>query len=123
MDEDLCRILILDIDQETLIALEKALEEAGFDTTTTWHPNEARRLLQGGHFDFVLLGDHPPELDAARILPDLQGRYAQCVVLSHNPASDIDRFGGLGVVAVIPKNDHPGVVELLGKHSQISHVS
>jgi CheY-like chemotaxis protein len=128
MGEDLCRIFILDLDQETLIALEKALEDAGFDTTTTWNSNEARWLLKDGDFDFVLVGDHPPELDAAKILRELQGerRYGECVVLSHNlfdnHASQVDRFGGLGVVAVIPKHDHPGVIKLLGKRSQILRV-
>src|SRR6516165_3229555 len=37
----------------------------------TWDEAEARQLLAAGSFGLMIIGDHPPELDAAAILRDL----------------------------------------------------
>lgn len=121
MDRRYCRILILDTDAETLITLERILQDAGCDTTTTWSPIEARQLFEGSYFDFLIVGDHPPELDAAMILRDVQGQGccgACLVMLPHPRSSEVERFGALGAVAVISKEDHPSVLELVRKHSK-----
>lgn len=62
------RVLILDFDDHVLIALERVLEESGFNTTATWNVDEALALLRSGHFDFLVLGNRPPALDAQAIL-------------------------------------------------------
>jgi len=76
------RILVLDFDESTLIRLEQFLEEAGFDTTTTWDINEALLLLETKSFDLIVVGDHPPEIDAYAMLcrPQTVARHVPCVV-------------------------------------------
>ena len=71
MDERLHRVLILDTDPDALITLQHVLEEAEIDATITWDEAEALQLLGTARFDLVLIGDHPPKLDAAAILEDL----------------------------------------------------
>lgn len=65
------RILISDCDVEVLIALERFLEDKGFDTTTACTTDEALRLASQKPFDLVLAADHPPELSCERLLRSL----------------------------------------------------
>jgi hypothetical protein len=60
------RALLLDTDPDTLIMLQHALEEAAIDATVTWDEVEASQLIETTPFDLLLLGDHPPELNAQR---------------------------------------------------------
>jgi DNA-binding response OmpR family regulator len=108
MDQRLPRVLILDTDPEALITLQHMLEEAGIDTTITWDEAEACQLLETSHFDLILIGDHPPELDAAAILYDFSFR-GTCpsvlilrAVISEN---DGECFRRLGAIGVVPKLD------------------
>ena len=64
------RVLALDHDPDALIALEHALESAGYHTTTTWHVAEALKLLNSGHFEVIPLRRH------AKI--DTDAFYQQC---------------------------------------------
>ena len=68
------RALLLDTDPDTLITLQHALEVADIDTTVTWDEVEASQLIETTPFDLLLLGDHPPELNAVAILDDLSLR-------------------------------------------------
>ena len=61
-------VLVLDFDDDVLIALERLLEDSGFSTTATWDVDEAVALLRSGHFDFLVLGNRPPRLDAQAIV-------------------------------------------------------
>jgi DNA-binding NtrC family response regulator len=77
------RVLILDLDKELLIMLERVLEDSGYPTTTTWDIRQGRALLQSGFFDFLVIGNRPPELDADAVLVDLrdQGlRFGSAVI-------------------------------------------
>ena len=67
------RILISDCDSEILIALERMLEDEGFDTTTACSTEETLLLLQSRDFDLVLVADHPPEIDCERVLHSVAG--------------------------------------------------
>ena len=77
------RILVLDLEESTLIRLEQVLEEAGFDTTTTWDINEALLLLEKKSLDLIVVGDHPPEIDAYAMLcrPQTVARHVPCIVI------------------------------------------
>ena len=66
---------LLDTDPDTLITLQQALEEAAIDATVTWDEVEACQLIETTPFDLILVGDHPPKLNAAAILDDLSLRY------------------------------------------------
>lgn len=68
------RALLLDTDPDTLITLQRALEEADIDATVTGDEMEACQLIETAPFDLILVGDHPPELNAAVILDGLSLR-------------------------------------------------
>ena len=70
MNENRKRILIADCDTEVLIALERVLEDDGFETTTACTTAETLGWLRKARFDLVLAADHPPELDCELLLRD-----------------------------------------------------
>jgi len=121
MDERRCRVLILDTDDLALITLERVLEDAGFDTRTTWDAVEARQLLEKQSFDLLIVSDHPPELSAARILREFQPskRCGGCVVLKPDPGDwDAKQLRDFGAVDVIAKCDYFGLLQQVRKHSR-----
>ncbi len=98
------RILIIDNDEDVLIALEQMLESEGFETTTAWDMQEGLQALSSG-FDLLLVGDHPPEMNCERLLKQLQRERIEvpCVVLHsaarHPFSSEYLRFLGASGVA------------------------
>ena len=118
MDERRGRVLILDVDCDALIRLEQVLEDGGFDTTATWDASEARQLLASDSFDLLLLADHPPEVDAEKILDDLraQRRSCACLVLRPTMCGSHPVLRSLGAVGVLPKWDHLNVLEQVRRH-------
>jgi ActR/RegA family two-component response regulator len=50
-------VLIVDNDEYALIELERALEGAGFNTTTTWDVSEAIQLASTTDYDYILVGE------------------------------------------------------------------
>lgn len=50
------------------------LEDAGFDTTTTWDVTDLTRCSECDFFHLLIVGDHPPQMDAEAILKDLRGK-------------------------------------------------
>ena len=77
------KILVADCHEEVLIALEKMLEDAGFDTTTVWTANDALKRLDSEVFDLVLVNEYLPDADCEDLLKALRKRDAQmpCVCL------------------------------------------
>jgi DNA-binding response OmpR family regulator len=108
------RALLLDTDPDTLLTLQHALEEVDIDATVTWDEKEASQLIETASFDLILVGDHPPELDAAEILDDLRQR-ASCppvLILSRIfGEKDAEYFRRLGAVGVAPKRDALAVLK------------
>jgi len=117
MDERLRRVLIPDTDPDTLITLQRVLERAKVDTTITWDEAEARQLLAARSFDLRIVGDHPPELDAAAILHDLglKGIRSSLILRGTALEKDIEYFRGLGATDVVPKREPLVVLEQFGR--------
>ena len=112
------RVLILDTDPHILITLQHALEKAEIDTTITWDEAEACQLLETSHFDLILVGDHPPELDAAAIVDDLSFRgTCPSVLILRTVISekDAEGFRRLGAIGVVPKLDPLAVLDQVTK--------
>jgi len=108
------RALLLDTDPDTLITLQHALEEADIDATITWDEMEACQLIETAPFDLILVGDHPPELNATAILDDLRLRGTCPPVLILRGLfgeKDAEYFLRLGAVGVVPKRDARAVLE------------
>lgn len=108
------KALLLDTDPHTLITLQHALEAADIDATVTWDEMEACQLIEATHFDLILVGDHPPELNAAAILDDLslRGTCPPVLILRGTfGEKDAEYFRRLGAVGVVPKPDSLAVLE------------
>jgi DNA-binding response OmpR family regulator len=82
-------VLVIDIDDDFLIAIERLLEDQGFDTATTWDVKEAARRLASEPFEVVLVCHHPPELNASDILPHLREVRKSSSYLVLQPTSGI----------------------------------
>lgn len=117
MKEQQKGILILSSDEGLLMTLERLLEDAGFETTTTWDPGEALRLLGSRRFDLVLLGDHPPDVDGGKVLRQLRaGKVdAPCIVLQSAARHPFEAgyFQSLGAYRVITKRDRGDLAETI----------
>ena len=99
------RVLIVDNDEKVLIALERALEQEGYETQTAWDLPEGLEVLGDGGIDLLLVGDHPPELNCERVLKVLaREQVALPVVVMHarprHPFAEafISHLGAAGVV-------------------------
>jgi len=79
------RVLISDCDTDVLIALERVLEDDGFDTTTACTTDETLRLLAQKNFDLILAADHPPELNCEVLLRNSQSGGIPVVALENGP--------------------------------------
>jgi CheY-like chemotaxis protein len=117
MDKRLRRVLILDTDPDTLMALQHVLEGAEVDCTVTWDEAEACQLLGKADFNLILIGDHPPELDPAAVLHQLRTRaaFAPALILTASTGGKEADYGRLGAVSVIQRQDPLAVLEEVKK--------
>jgi len=100
------RILVVDDDEDVLIRLEHMLETAGFETTITWRLDEVCHRLDRDNFDLVVIGHHPPHLDAGRVLQLADGNQRPPCIVLHPPERfpcDAKYFYSLGAHAVLSK--------------------
>lgn len=114
MDKQSRRVLILDTHPDTLITLQRVLEQAEINTSITWDETEACQLLGTAHFDLILIGDHPPEVDPAAIMDDLSFRGKCPAVLILRTVAcekDADYFHRLGAIGVAPKRNPIAVLD------------
>jgi DNA-binding response OmpR family regulator len=106
-------ILVLGIDEQLLIDLERLLENRGFATTTTWDTDEALHLVQSHRFDLLLIGDHPPQVAASEVLRQVQsGRTSvPCIILQQKSAPFSEEyFYSLGAAGVVTSRE-PGEID------------
>lgn len=119
MNEHKCKALILDSDPDTLITLQRTLENAGVDTTVTWNNAEARNLAGAMPFDVMLIGDHPPEISVENTVRELRlsGALSPCLVLrtTSTGKARAEHLRQLGVAGVLPKRDPARVLEEVQK--------
>lgn len=101
------RVLIVDDDSEALLAMEAALEDRGFNTTTAWSGQEALKLLRSNLFDLMLLDDHLSDVSSDEILRRIKQLDIQpCVIVTnpHDPKPrEIERFVSRGACGVVDK--------------------
>jgi CheY-like chemotaxis protein len=96
MASDPIRILIVDDDEDVLIALERLLEGEGYNTATAWSGKEALALSQSSKFDLLLVDEHLGDVEIATLWDALQ---------HHQPHAF--RFLMLSCRSVL--RQHPGV--------------
>lgn len=108
------RILVLDASEQVLINLERQLEEQGFDTTTTWDMRDALDCLGQRHYDLLLIGEHPPAVDAGEILRQLQYQRLNTptmVLLPELYPFEPEYFFSLGASDVVPEWQYADVLD------------
>ena len=102
-------VLIVDNDDRILSKFQQLLENAGFNTTTTWSGHEALGLLRSGVFDVLLVDDYLPDLHSHNFLERVNRLPIQpSIVVMHNePAKPDDRrcYQSLGVSELVNKRD------------------
>jgi CheY-like chemotaxis protein len=74
MARDPIKILIVDDDEEALIALERLLEGEGYHTTTAWSAKEALALSDRVKFDLLLVDEHGADVNFDALLAELRQR-------------------------------------------------
>jgi DNA-binding response OmpR family regulator len=89
------KILIVDDDENVLIALERVLEGEGYCTATAWSGREALDLLRHRDFDLLLVDEQLADVD----VNDLFGRLEKTrppvyrLLLLQEPQGAIDSLG------------------------------
>jgi DNA-binding response OmpR family regulator len=100
-----------------LIDLERVLEDMGFDTTTTWNVADLERLVEECSFNVLIVGDHPPRMDAEAMFKQLRGKYDQlshvlCLVWQrHLEERNVERLRSAGATNVVSGPDCASIVE------------
>ena len=102
------KILIVDNDENVLIALERSLEDEGYVTATALGQNEAWKFLSEVRFDGLVLDDYLSEKDSIEFLTDLRSveRTPASVVVTYHrqPSQSMQvRLRLLGVNALVRK--------------------
>lgn len=108
------RVLIVDGHQEVLISLEKLLEDAGFNTTTSWTAADAARFLRSTQYDVVLVNEYLPDCYCEALLRARKRNDEACWIVMQGTApemSDRDRFIRLGADAVVCKHQTQTILE------------
>jgi len=113
------KVLVADCNEGVLIALEKILEEAGFDTTTVSTAKEVLTLVDSKMLDLVLVNEYLPDAECEDLLKALRTRGARvpCIVMwPYAPAmADISGLQALGARYVVCKYAHRQIIEAVGE--------
>jgi CheY-like chemotaxis protein len=81
MASDPIKILIVDDDEEVLIALERLLESEGYNTATAWSRIDAIALLEKSQFDLLLVDEFLEGRDAEPLIVELHLKQPQAFQL------------------------------------------
>jgi DNA-binding response OmpR family regulator len=103
------KILIVDNDEEILIALERLFENQGYDTAITFD-HAGLQSLPPGEVDLLVLDDYLSDADCLQVMRDFRGslRPPTIVTYRHRPSLQMrTEFEILGVDAVVDKGAHP----------------
>ena len=111
------RVLVVDHDENVLIALKQLLGEAGYDTTTARGGLKALQLLRQRTFDLVLLADNLLDMSGEEVVRQVRsGRTGTPVVVMQSvpPSDDLAvRYARLGACSFINRCDPEAIVELV----------
>ena len=109
------RILVADCHDDSLIILEKLLEDAGFDTTTVWTAKDTLRFMDSQAFDLVLINKYLPDSECQALLTELRnrGQALACIVMlpSEPEITDFTSFETLGARDVVCKRAYREIVK------------
>jgi CheY-like chemotaxis protein len=102
-------VLIVDNNERILWKIQEILENAGFDTATTWSGHEALSLLKSGEFNVLLVDDYLPDLHSHDFLQRVSRLPIQpSIVVMHSDVAkpdDLRCYESLGVSQLVDKRD------------------
>jgi DNA-binding response OmpR family regulator len=105
--DELGKILIADNDEDVLLALERALENEGYDTAVTVSGKVAFQILATGAFDLLVLDDYLSDRHCIQVLTHFHraGLKPMVVVTYHQLPSRAERkqLRALGVSTLVNK--------------------
>lgn len=110
-------ILVVDNDEDVLIALERVLEEKGYATTLAVSGAEACKLLSEGSFDLLVLDDYLSDRDSVQTLAECRSAgISSLVIVTYHRLPSLDeeaRLRELGVRALVDKRAHLALIEIV----------
>lgn len=113
-----CRVLIVDHDENVLIALTRLLGEAKYNITTAQDGVKALKLLWQGAFDLLLLDDVDANGEEVVRQARRVGNGTPVVVMQRVPPSDdlAVRYARLGACFFINRRDAEAIAELVQEY-------
>ena len=119
------KVLIVDYQEDTLIAFERLLEDEGFDTTTVWTGLEALKAFHDQKFDLVLMAEYLPDMNAEEFMRELRRADGDvpCVVMQPGGEQNTDthRLRSAGAVGVVCKWSQTEVLKAVYAHQCRQH--
>ena len=113
------KVVVADGNEEVLIALEKILEETGFDTTTVSTARDVLNLVDSRMLDLVLVNEYLPDAECEDLLKALRtrGERVPCIVMQpYTPEmADITRLQALGARHVVYKHGYQQIIEVMSE--------
>ena len=110
-------ILVVDNDEDVLIAMERVLEEKGYATTLAVSGAEACKLLSEGSFDLLVLDDYLSDRDSVKTLAESRSAgISSLVIVTYHRLPSLDqgaRLRELGVRALVDKRAHLELIEIV----------
>ena len=114
--ESRSKVLVVDFDEQVLIALERLLEDAGIGTATTWSAKQALELLRAEKFDVLVAGDHFGDFSCEQLLREAQQRGLGASILvmesgGTRTSSAAAHFASLGAAETVKRRELGKIVE------------
>jgi DNA-binding response OmpR family regulator len=127
MDVHRKKILVADCHDDTLVILEKLLEDTGFDTTTVWTARDALKLADSHIFDLVLVNKYLPDAECEELLKNLRERRESvaCIVMlpSEPEITDFTHLETFGARDVVCKHAYRQLLETVRECLACDHKS
>ena len=115
MDRQRAKVLLADCHEDTLIDLQRVLENAGFDTTAVWTSIEFVDAIRSQAFDLVLINEYMPGAPCQELLQLVRDADFRCVLLhARTPAITGPTTLGAGhACESVCKHDYSEIVRLV----------
>lgn len=117
MKPDRAKLLIADCHEDTLIVLQKVLEDAGFDTTAVWTVEEFLNAIRNQNFALVVVNEYIPGGRCDELLPELRKAQIRCILMLARklPVTEVSALEELGTFQVVEKRNYAEIVRLVWK--------
>jgi DNA-binding response OmpR family regulator len=117
MNLDGAKLLIADCHEDTLILLQKVLEDAGFDTTAVWTAEEFLSAIGAQTFDLVLVNEYIPGGRCDELLHKVQDAQLRCILMlpRNLTATEVRSLESLRSFEVVEKRDYEEIVRRVRK--------